>query len=340
MNIGSGTTGPAVEAAGLVREFRGGRRAIDGLDLRIERGEIYGLLGPNGAGKSTTVHVLTTLLPLTGGRAQVAGHDVAAQPGRVRRHIGVAMQDVALDPVLSAWEHVRLQAALHGLGRRERHERGAELIAAVNLADVAGDKVGTYSGGMKRRLDLALALLHRPAVLFLDEPTNGLDVPSREALWKQVRRLAREDGVTVLLTSQYLEEIDVLSDRVGIIDHGRMIAEATPDELKDRLGEPTIEILPADPAHRPAVAALLARFGSPATAVRDGAVAARVKAAARELPEIATALSAGDILADHIEVRSPSLNDVFRTLTGHDGHDAGDADGGRAADEPLAEAAP
>ncbi|MFE9441187.1 ATP-binding cassette domain-containing protein [Streptomyces sp. NPDC006602] len=317
------TRGPAIEVTGLVREFAKGRRALDGLDLRVGHGEIYGLLGPNGAGKSTTVNVLTTLLPPTAGTVRVAGHDVVTEAGRVRRSIGVAMQDVSLDPLLSPREHMKLQAALYGLGRAERTRRGEELLAAVGLTDRAGDKVSTFSGGMKRRLDLALALLHRPAVLFLDEPTNGLDVPSREALWEQIRRLSSEEGVTVFLTSQYLEEIDVLADRIGIVDRGRMIAEATPDDLKDQFGQPAIEIVPTA-EQRPAAADLLAGFGPLGSAVRPGAVAVRVTSVARELPEIVRALDAADIVVEQLEVRAPTLNDVFLSLTGDGRQEAGD----------------
>ncbi|MDQ3865841.1 MAG: ATP-binding cassette domain-containing protein, partial [Actinomycetota bacterium] len=222
----------SIEVEELVKQFRKGPRAVDGIDLRVEPGEIYGFLGPNGAGKSTTVHILTTLMPPTSGRARVAGFDVARDGPAVRAAIGAALQEAALDPFLTGREHVRLQTALHGLPRPERRRRGDELLARVGLAQAADRKVGGYSGGMKRRLDLALALVHRPRILFLDEPTTGLDPQSRSALWAEVGRLARDDGVTVFLTTQYLEEADALADRVGIIDRGRIAAEGTPAQLK------------------------------------------------------------------------------------------------------------
>src|SRR5205809_2369223 len=236
----------SIEAQGVVREFKKGPRAVDGIDLRVEPGEIYGFLGPNGAGKSTTVLVLTTLLPPTAGRATVAGFDVVKQGPQVRKAIGAALQEAALDPFLTGREHLRLQTALHGITGEERRRRSDELLARVGLAEAADRKVKGYSGGMKRRLDLALALVHRPRILFLDEPTTGLDVQSRTALWEEVGRLAKDEGVTVFLTTQYLEEADVLADRVGIIDHGRIVAEGTPEQLKAEIGRPTVEVIPAD----------------------------------------------------------------------------------------------
>src|SRR5215212_4396070 len=248
-----------IEVAGLVREFRNGPRAVDGIDLRVEPGEIYGFLGPNGAGKSTTVLMLTTLLPPTSGTARVAGHDILREGPAVRASIGAALQEAALDPLLTGRDHMRLQTTMQGVPKAERRSRGDELLERVGLTEAAGRKVGGYSGGMKRRLDLALALVHRPRVLFLDEPTTGLDPSSRADLWAEVARLAREDGVTVFLTTQYLEEADVLADRVGIIDHGHIVAEGTPAELKPEVGRPTFEATPADPRLRE----VLARFGDP-----------------------------------------------------------------------------
>src|SRR2546421_7218680 len=207
----------AIEAENLVREFKKGPRAVDGIDLAIVPGEIYGFLGPNGAGKSTTVLMLATLLPPTSGIARVGGFDVVKQGPEVRKTIGAALQEAALDPLLTGREHLRLQASLQAMPRNERRARADELLARVGLSEAADRKVGGYSGGMKRRLDLALALVHRPPVLFLDEPTTGLDVQSRAARWDEVRRLAAH-GVTVFLTTQYLEEADALADRVGIID--------------------------------------------------------------------------------------------------------------------------
>src|SRR3954454_15883654 len=242
----SSPAGNGIEVRGLVREFKGGIRAVDGIDLDVAPGEIYGFLGPNGAGKSTTVHMLTTLLPPTAGTARVAGLDVATEGPAVRRRIGAALQEAALDAFLTGREHFDLQGGLHGLSRTDRAARAEELLARVGLTDAADRKVGGYSGGMKRRLDLALALVHRPRILFLDEPTTGLDIQSRSALWEEVGRLASEDGVTVFLTTQYLEEADLLADRVGIIDRGRLVAEGTPAALKAEIGRPTVEVEPAD----------------------------------------------------------------------------------------------
>src|SRR5213594_2032614 len=236
-----------IVAEGLVREFKGGIRAVAGIDLDVAPGEIYGFLGPNGAGKSTTVHMLTTLLPPTSGSARVAGYDVVSEGSHVRSAIGAALQEAALDPLLTGREHLRLQASLQALPRNERNERADELLARVGLTHAADRKVRGYSGGMKRRLDLAMALVHRPSVLFLDEPTTGLDIQSRTSLWEEVARLAREDEVTVFLTTQYLEEADVLADRVGIIDQGHIVAEGTTDELKAEVGRPTVEAVPSDP---------------------------------------------------------------------------------------------
>src|SRR5438067_4434267 len=256
--------GPAIEAEGLVRVFKK-TRAVDGIDLVVESGEIYGFLGPNGAGKSTTVHMLTTLLPPTAGTARVNGYDVVHQGPQVRSSIGAALQEAALDPLLTGREHLRLQASLQGMPHDIRRRRADELLHRVGLSEAGDRKVKTYSGGMKRRLDLALALVHSPRILFLDEPTTGLDIQSRTALWVEVGRLTRDDGVTVFLTTQYLEEADVLADRVGIIDHGRIVAEGTPERLKSEIGCSTIEAVPAASEQRGAVAAVLERFGSPTT---------------------------------------------------------------------------
>src|SRR3954449_13460311 len=208
-----------IEVEGLVREFKNGPRAVDGIELEVAPGEIYGFLGPNGAGKSTTVLMLTTLLPPTAGTARVGGHDIVREGAAVRASIGAALQEAALDPLLTGRDHMRLQTTLQGVPKAQRRPRGDELIERVGLSDAADRKVGGYSAGMKRRLDLALALVHRPRILFLDEPTTGLDIQSRAALWDEVSRLASEDGVTVFLTTQYLEEADALANRVGIIDH-------------------------------------------------------------------------------------------------------------------------
>jgi ABC-2 type transport system ATP-binding protein len=304
-----------IEVRGLVREFKGGIRAVDGIDLDVRPGEIYGFLGPNGAGKSTTVHMLTTLLPPTAGRARVAGLDVATHGPEVRKRIGAALQEAALDTFLTGREHFDLQGGLHGLGKAERRRRADELLERVGLSEAADRKVGGYSGGMKRRLDLALALVHHPSILFLDEPTTGLDPQSRSALWEEVRRLAADEGVTVFLTTQYLEEADVLADRVGIIDRGRIVAEGTPEALKEEIGVATVEAVPADPGRRQAAAAVLAAFGEPAASSPKG-VAVRLDGGAEALAEVVRALDAEDIRLAHLDLHQPSLDDVFLAKTG------------------------
>src|SRR5438128_4188149 len=279
-----------IEVEQLVREFKKGPRAVDGIDLRVEPGEIYGFLGPNGAGKSTTVLMLTTLLPPTAGTARVAGFDVVKEGPEVRKAIGAALQEAALDPFLTGREHLRLQTAMHGIAGEERAARTKELLERVGLSEAADRKVRGYSGGMKRRLDLALALVHRPRILFLDEPTIGLDVQSRTALWEEVGRLAKEDGVTVFLTTQYLEEADFLADRVGIIDHGRIVAEGTPESLKGQIARSTVEAVPANPDQRGVVAVVLERFGAQTTGYGPGSIAVQLTSTDGHLAEIVRAL--------------------------------------------------
>ena len=304
----------AIQAEQLVREFKKGPRAVDGIDLEVSPGEIYGFLGPNGAGKSTTVHMLTTLLPPTSGSARVAGFDVVRQGPQVRQNIGAALQEAALDPLLTGREHLRLQASLQGLSRADRVRRSEELLTRVGLGEAADRKVRGYSGGMKRRLDLALALVHRPKILFLDEPTTGLDVQSRTALWSEVSRLASEDDVTVFLTTQYLEEADVLADRVGIIDHGHIVAEGTPAALKAEVGRPTVEAIPASEDDLPRTAGILGRFGEPVSSTKG--VAVRLNDGRVGLYEIVRALDADGLEAENIQIHQPSLDDVFLAKTG------------------------
>jgi ABC-2 type transport system ATP-binding protein len=302
-------------ADGLVRDFKGGIRAVDGIDLEVAPGEIYGFLGPNGAGKSTTVLMLTTLLPPTAGTAQVYGFDVVRDGPKVREVIGAALQEAALDPLLTGREHLRLQTALHNVPRRHRRRLGDALLERVGLTQAADRKVKGYSGGMKRRLDLALALVHSPRILFLDEPTTGLDPQSRTALWEEVGRLSRDDGVTVFLTTQYLEEADLLADRVGIIDHGHIVAEGPPASLKASIGRPTVDAVPADPADREAVAAILERFGERTAASPKGA-AVRLVHGEEDLAEIARALDDEGLHVEHLQLHAPSLDDVFLAKTG------------------------
>jgi ABC-2 type transport system ATP-binding protein len=302
-----------IEVRDLVREYRKGPRAVDGIDLTVAPGEIYGFLGPNGAGKSTTVHVLTTLLPPTSGTAVVGGFDVVKDGPKVRSLIGVALQEAALDPLLTARDHLRLQATLQGVRKDQRESRAEELLHRVGLADAADRKVQGYSGGMKRRLDLALALVHSPRILFLDEPTTGLDPQSRTALWEEVALLRREEGVTVFLTTQYLEEADVLADRVGIIDRGRIVAEGSPAALKDEIGRPSVHAIPCRDDDREAIARVLARFGEPLDTSRDVAVRLREGFG---LADIVRAVDAEGLTLLDLELRAPTLDDVFLAKTG------------------------
>jgi len=302
-----------IEVEGLVREYKKGPRAVDGIDISVAPGEIYGFLGPNGAGKSTTVHVLTTLLPPTTGTARVGGYDVVKHGPKVRGLIGVALQEAALDPLLTGRDHLRLQATLQGVRKDQRAARADELLRRVGLADAADRKVAGYSGGMKRRLDLALALVHSPRVLFLDEPTTGLDPQSRTALWEEVSLLRREDGVTVFLTTQYLEEADVLADRVGIIDQGKIVAEGTPADLKAEIGRPSVHAIPLREDDRPRIAEFLARFGEPLASSRDVAVRLREGLG---LTDIVRAVDQNGVDVADLELRAPTLDDVFLAKTG------------------------
>jgi ABC-2 type transport system ATP-binding protein len=326
-----------IEVEGLTRKFKNGPLAVAGIDLEVDPGEIYGFLGPNGAGKSTTVHMLTTLLPPTGGGARVAGHDVVREGPAVRAAIGAALQEAALDPHLTAREHMRLQTALHGLPREERVARGDALIERVGLADAADRKVSGYSGGMKRRLDLALALVHGPRVLFLDEPTTGLDPQSRAALWAEVSRLAGQEGVTVFLTTQYLEEADQLADRVGIIDEGRIVAEGTPAALKSEIGRPSLEVTPNQADECGRVLGVLERFGERVPSAPDS-VAVRLDVGAEALTDVVRALDAEGLRIADIDLHAPSLDDVFLEKTGRHLEGSGDGDEVPTGEQPLEEA--
>lgn len=307
------TSASPVIAHGLVRRF-GDLTAVDGVDLDVGVGEIFGFLGPNGAGKSTTVRMLVTLLAPSAGSAMVAGFDVASQPTEVRRRIGVALQDAAIDPLMTGTELLRLQAVMHGLGAKEASRRCGELLERVGLTAAADRRVGTYSGGMRRRLDLALALVHRPEVLFLDEPTTGLDPTSRQAVWEEVRAL-NDDGTTVFLTTQYLEEADQLAGRIAIIDHGRVVREGDPGALKEAVGDPTLRLEVADAGRFDEAKAVLAGFG-PERPARVGRVAIGLRGGTASLAGVIRALDDAGIAVGHVEVDSPSLDDVFADATG------------------------
>jgi len=306
----------SIETHQLAREFEGGIRAVDGVDLEVSEGEIYGFLGPNGAGKTTTVRMLTTLLQPTGGWAAVAGHDVAKEPGAVRRKIGVALQEAALDPLMTGRELLELQGTLHGLSGQEGRERGSWLLDRVGLTRAADRRVGTYSGGMQRRLDLAAALVHTPEVLFLDEPTTGLDIVSRKAIWEEVRKL-NDDGTTVFLTTQYLEEADQLADRLGIISGGRLVAEGTPASLKAEVGKPHLELSLVHQGGKESKAEqILGRFGRPLPA-RDGTLMVELDHGASEIGPIVVALNHAGLDVESLDLVQPTLDDVFVHKTGH-----------------------
>ncbi|MGI8779708.1 MAG: ATP-binding cassette domain-containing protein [Solirubrobacteraceae bacterium] len=308
---------PAVEVHDLVREFKGGIRAVDGLDLEVRGGEIYGFLGPNGAGKTTLVRILTTLLRPTAGSARVAGHDVVARADAVRRSIGVALQEAAIDPLMTGRELLRMQGALHGLRGPGARDRAVELLERVGLTQAADRRVSGYSGGMRRRLDLALALVHRPQVLFLDEPTTGLDPTSRGALWREVRAL-NDGGTTVFLTTQYLEEAEQLADRVGIIAAGRLVAEGTPDALKARVGDPTLHVELAEAGSAERARAALSGLGTlePGDPAAPTRVVLRTAAGKGAIAPAIRALDEHGVVVESIEVESPTLDDVFAAVTG------------------------
>jgi ABC-2 type transport system ATP-binding protein len=309
----------AIEARSLVRRF-GEKEAVAGVDLTVGVGEIYGFLGPNGAGKSTTVRMLTTLLRPTSGTAKVAGFDVGDEAEKVRLRIGVALQDAALDPKQTGRELLDLQGRLYGLSKTERAGRVAELLELVSIGDAIDHRIGTYSGGMKRRLDLAAALVHQPEVLFLDEPTTGLDPTSRAAVWSEVRYLNQELGMTILLTTQYLEEADALAHRVGIIAQGRIVAEGTPEELKRSIGSDLIVARVPSGAGAAAVDAVVSLHQvERAEMARDAAgdeVIISVDDGAATISPIAVALAAAGVRVTGLTLRTPTLDDVFLHITG------------------------
>jgi ABC-2 type transport system ATP-binding protein len=303
----------AVKTEGLRRYF-GETHAVDGVDLDVTTGEIYGFLGPNGAGKSTLVHVLCTLLLPTSGRAEVAGFDVARQPLDVRLRIGVALQEASLDPAQSGIELLRLQGRLYGLTKQETEARLRELERLVDIGPALRDRIATYSGGMRRRLDLAAALVHNPQVLFLDEPTTGLDPASRARVWEEVRRLNAE-GITIFLTTQYLEEADALAHRVGIINNGRLITEGTPTELKRALGSDVIVARVDDGAER-ACKAVEEVGGVDQVDVHGDELTIRALDGSAVLSPVAIALDGCGVKVRDLTLREPTLDDVFLELTG------------------------
>ncbi|MFD5804243.1 ATP-binding cassette domain-containing protein [Streptomyces sp. NPDC127020] len=308
--------GDAIVAEGLTRSF-GGRRALAGIDLRAPAGSVLGLLGPNGAGKTTTVRILTTLLRPDGGRAAVAGHDVGDEPEAVRERIGLSGQFAAVDERLTARENLCLVARLYGMSRAAARRRAGDLLDRFALTDAADQPSGGFSGGMRRRLDLAGALTARPAVVFLDEPTTGLDPRGRADTWQAVRDLVA-DGTTVLLTTQYLEEADQLADSIAVIDHGRVIARGTVGELKETVGGDRITLSPAVPGTAGAIAGVLAALGpyQPETDRRTGQVSVATDHGASALQRALSALETADLGVRDVSLAPPTLDDVFLALTG------------------------
>jgi ABC-2 type transport system ATP-binding protein len=317
----------AVEARGLEKAY-GPTRALDGLDLEVETGAILGVLGPNGAGKTTTVRVLSTLLRPDRGVARVAGHDVVAEAAQVRRNIGLTGQYAALDESLTGRANLIMIGQLCRLSRRTARRRAGELLDEFDLADAADRGVKTYSGGMRRRLDLAASLVARPSILFLDEPTTGLDLPGRMVTWDAVRGLAAA-GTTVLLTTQHLDEADVLADKIAVVDRGRVIAEGTSAELKAKVGGERVQLTVAPQSDLAAARDVLGRHADGLAHVDAAArtVDAPVTNGARRMPDIVRDLDADGVLLDDLGIRRPSLDDVFLILTGH-----------TAGDEPAREA--
>ncbi|MFL6265694.1 MAG: ATP-binding cassette domain-containing protein, partial [Actinomycetes bacterium] len=324
------TSEPAIEASGLEKSY-GTLRVLDGVDLEVRAGSVFALLGPNGAGKTTAVRILATLARADAGRARVAGFDVVADRRQVRRRISLTGQFAAVDDLQTGEENLRMMGRLAGLPGHQARRRAAELLERFDLAEAGRRTVATWSAGMRRRLDLAASLVREPAVLFLDEPTTGLDPRSRQAVWQVVADLVGS-GVTVFLTTQYLEEADVLADRVGIIDHGRIVAEGTPDALKAEIGRPTVEAVPADPADRDRAEAVLRRFGEDCSP-GPKAIAVRLRGAA-DLADVVRALDEEGIRVEHLQLHQPSLDDVFLAKTGRSLEGAGAEE--ESSDDPAA----
>ncbi len=308
-------SGREIEIENMVKVYPGDVRAVNDITLNVEAGNIYGFLGPNGAGKSTVVKILTTLGLPTSGTAKVGGYDVISQAADVRRIAGVALQDVGIDPLMKATELLALQARLFGANRHDANARAWELMELVQLTEAADRRVGTYSGGMKRRLDLAMALVHKPEILFLDEPTTGLDPASRRGIWQEVRRLNQEMGMTIFLTTQYLEEADELADRIGIIDRGKIVKTGSPSQLKASLGKESLNLAFAEKNLAEKASQLLANNVDRAQVDRD-TVRLYMNQVAQAIPSIIDRLKQANLEPISLTLTQPTLDDVFLQVTG------------------------
>ena len=326
-------TNSPIIAENLVRHF-GDVQAVKGINLEVKAGEIFGFLGPNGAGKSTVVRMLTTLLRPTSGTAHVAGFDVVKDADKVRHSIGVALQDAAIDPLMTGAELLSLQAVLYGIPSAMMKKRADELLERVGLTAAASRRVSTYSGGMRRRLDLALSLIHQPTVLILDEPTTGLDPMSRLTLWEEVRRLNKE-GTTVMLTTQYLEEADQLADRIAIIDHGKIVREGKPVDLKASVGAPTL-IIKTNIDQAEKAKTVLSTFGDLRPGA-EGALGVGLRGGASQVTDVVRKLDVAGVHVQHLEITEPSLDDVFAEATGYrlEGADNAPSAGDNGDEEPA-----